>query len=156
VGAAVPADLAGRPLPKRATFRPQARPIVAEYSDPEQGPADGISKHARGFILQTANLRSSCSAEWPVYGRMRALIRYPFKLIRFADYPPEFYDLGADPEEERNLVAVHPEIAQELSAELDEIAGSEVPVSDDATLHPTISEEIREQLKALGYVGDEG
>jgi hypothetical protein len=53
-----------------------------------------------------------------VFGGMRAIIRHPSKLIWFEGYPPQLYDILADPKEERNLAATHPDLVATLAAEL--------------------------------------
>ncbi len=79
--------------------------------------------------------------------RKNAVIAYPFKLIvdgRGGE--TELYDISTDPGEEQNLISEQPEIAAKLEEALYQF--SEHPGEPDSVL----SEELRNSLRALGYV----
>ena len=66
----------------------------------------------------------------------------------------ELYDLVEDPRELENVAALHPEVVQRLGREVEGfLADRQQPVSptDMAEMDP----EVLEQLRALGYVGEE-
>jgi hypothetical protein len=104
-----------------------------------------------------------------VFGGLRALVRDRRKLIWFERHPPQLYDLEADPAEERDLASAHGTETTALLAELDAIvtaaaatspvcgppAGSLAPASAaTGTAPPSPGPEVRERLRALGYVHD--
>ncbi len=73
------------------------------------------------------------------------------KYIWSSDGHHELYDLQADPDEERNIITQHREIAQDLDRRLTEWRNSfeEATPSDEA---PEFDEEVKERLRALGYL----
>ena len=72
--------------------------------------------------------------------------------IWFEGYPPQLYDLLADPEEERNLAATHPDLVATLTAELHRQTGAP-PDAKAASGGSGRSERDQvERLRALGYV----
>jgi hypothetical protein len=109
-------------------------------------------------MIRNANrdARRNCTSRDPVFGTIRALIRYPLKLIWYERYPAELYDLAQDPEEQIDLAGAHPEMAAALTVALSRAIGSPVagtnatPVQARATLVP----ELEERLRALGYLAN--
>jgi arylsulfatase A-like enzyme len=88
-------------------------------------------------------------------GRQRSLTRLPWKIIvDLKTGTLELYDVVADPRETRRLESEHPEVAAELQARLLEIlSGTEDADLDmDAAAENVRDEELREQLRALGYI----
>jgi arylsulfatase A-like enzyme len=88
-------------------------------------------------------------------GRQRSLTRLPWKIIvDLKTGSLELYDVVEDPGETRRLESEHPEMAAELNARLLEIlAGSEDADLDmDAAAEKVQDAELREQLRALGYI----
>src|SRR5262249_5502333 len=81
-----PPGLAGQPLPTQDGPARQ-RSIVAEFDDIPSTQGTG-SALGNVFLAGAASLRRRCDREQPVFGDMRALIRYPLKLVWHADYPP--------------------------------------------------------------------
>ena len=65
---------------------------------------------------------------------------------------PELYDLLADPGETQNLVADRPHIARDLQIRVEELTGTVADGGSDREAE--ISDEQRERLESLGYVGD--
>jgi choline-sulfatase len=127
-------DLCGlEPLPD-ANGRSLA-PSVRSGSEPEEHPLVG---HVRSF-------------EPPLNGQRGAKlsVRVPrWKYIRAAHDPDELYDLDADPEETRNVLASHGEKEAELAGILDAYL-AEMPAPRPA---PPLTDEERRALEALGYV----
>ena len=91
--------------------------------------------------------RSSCTAADKVYGDAHAIIRFPHKLVWYAKYAPELFDVRADPDEGRDLSSTAPEVLSELSTELQRQLSATPNVAPRATLDPSTAE----RLRALGY-----
>jgi arylsulfatase A-like enzyme len=154
----VPAGLPGVPLPTSTRAPGAARPIVAEYRDPQDVIPPGESpmgSRLRGLIRF---VRLGCTPGDRVFGAMRAVIRYPHKLVWFANYPAELYDLSIDPLERRDLAGTEPVVAATLAAAGDAlIAGAAAAALAPPTVAPPEPPPgMLERLRALGYVGDEG
>jgi arylsulfatase A-like enzyme/Tfp pilus assembly protein PilF len=67
---------------------------------------------------------------------------------KYVDLPlPELYDLGADPREERNLVATRPAELERLRAAL-----SAFPAAEGGAVRSGEDREVRDKLRALGYL----
>ncbi len=149
VGAPIPAGIFGRPLPTSETEQPAGSPIVAEYHDYIRDDP-GIPE-----ILLEFDTRKwkHCGPEDRIFGRMRAITRFPHKLIWYARYPSQLFDLSTDRREERDLAASMPETATELMADLDGI----VRVGARTTRVPKLNLDAAqiERLRALGYLGGE-
>jgi hypothetical protein len=62
----------------------------------------------------------------------------------------ELYDLEADPDEQRNVVAAHPAEAQQLRAALERWKGG----LERGEAAQADSDERRAELEALGYIDD--
>jgi Flp pilus assembly protein TadD len=77
---------------------------------------------------------------------LRSVRREGIKMI--AAPRPELYDVRDDPVEERNLVDARRDVAQELNARIDRIAGPDLPPRANA-----IDPEAAGRLRALGYAG---
>ena len=90
-------------------------------------------------------------AESTLYGPpLAAIVRWPYKLV-IGGTAPLLFDLEKDPAERRDLAAAEPERAAALEAELRaqlQRAAQESPPRQAAT----IDDEVREQLRALGYL----
>lgn len=84
---------------------------------------------------------------------LRALITHEWKYVRdVSDGRQWLFDRLTDPEELVDVAAVHPELVRELGARLDAFVGSTpgaLAASDEA-----MSEELVDQLRALGYVAE--
>ncbi len=79
----------------------------------------------------------------------RSVRRGRYKLIvDTAADAAELYDLAADPGEQRNLSADRPELVNALAADLERLGEQRL----SAPLAPPPPPEVREQLRALGYV----
>jgi hypothetical protein len=130
--------------------------LVAELSDPASGGiTDGTGSGLRGM---TAGLRArNCTADQKVYGDMRALVRYPLKLVWFERYPAELYDLQEDPEERHDLAPERPAQVAALARELtgrvahDRGMAAGAPAASGAAL----TDDMRRKLEALGYLAAE-
>lgn len=76
-----------------------------------------------------------------------------FKLVRAGGRGEQLYDLEADPMEESDVAADHPEVVQRLRRELDGAVDSWRSWGDGAdALTAQETEEIEEHLSALGYI----
>ncbi len=65
---------------------------------------------------------------------------------------PEYYDLGADPGELRNLLETNEHVADELAAKLEEIMSAWPPVDEIARTTERLEKRVAKNLAALGYV----
>jgi arylsulfatase A-like enzyme len=122
-GIATPPELAGRPLPRLSSGAPPTD-VVAEHddsNDASEGDDAALTESIRKGNLAD---RGACGADDRVFGAMRALVRYPLKLVWYAKYAPELYDLAADPEETRNLAPSAPTKVAELAAALGAAVGA--------------------------------
>jgi arylsulfatase A-like enzyme len=148
--------LAGRPLPL-VPAAPDARPLVAEHDDSDDAHAPDEAELARLIRAGNRAARGGCTPADPVFGAMRALVIHPLKLIWYARYPAELYDLAADPGESRDLAAERPAVVAALAAELERLVGGVQPVAADAPRGSPVplAPEIVERLRALGYLGGE-
>jgi arylsulfatase A-like enzyme len=83
----------------------------------------------------------------------RAIRTEQFRYVRYSDGRTALYDLGSDPHEELNLVEQLPDVAQDLSDRLEAWWEAQPRYVADATqAAEPISDEVLEQLHALGYV----
>ena len=80
--------------------------------------------------------------------------RGSLKLVWSSDGSRWLYDLESDPGEQRNLAAERPDIVAELERVVEDrqALARENPSSEAA---PILDAEAREQLRDLGYLGDE-
>jgi len=101
---------------------------------------------------QGDTMRRACGPNDQVFGGMRAIIRHTSKLIWFEGYPPQLYDLLADPEEERNLAATHPDLVATLTAELHRQTGAPPDAKTASGGSGRLERDQVERLRALGYV----
>jgi arylsulfatase A-like enzyme len=114
----MPQNLAGRPLPTHSGAAVGPRPLIAEDDDYVGELAPGSGNLPPLIKKQGDAMRRASGPNDQVFGGIRAIIRHPSKLIGFEGYPPQLYDLLADPKEERNLAATHPDLVATLPAEL--------------------------------------
>jgi arylsulfatase A-like enzyme len=152
LGLRIPPQLAGRPLPEDPREAASARDLMARYLDPRSRAAPDEPSVASLGRAQAQAMRTNCRPDHRVWGDMRALIRYPLKLIWFARFPPELYDLARDPGERRDLAARFPALTTTLASALRERVRNRQPrhPADDAEL--VLPAEVLDRLKALGYV----
>lgn len=151
VGLPIPSNLSGRPIPTRQGNGAAPRDIIADFLDPAEwlDPADPLqARLGRG---QVAALRSHCRPDDRVWGDMRALIRFPLKLIWFKRFPAELYNLNQDPSEDHDVAAQFPQVTAHLVAELDARFTTASGASHVAQATATLPPAVVEQLKALGY-----
>jgi arylsulfatase A-like enzyme/Flp pilus assembly protein TadD len=76
------------------------------------------------------------------WSELRSLTRWPHKLVMAPR--PELYDLSEDPEETKNRIEELPDVARELSSELD---------ASSPVVPGNVDRETLEKLESLGYAG---
>jgi arylsulfatase A-like enzyme len=152
IGAEVPPDLAGQPLPTQAGVAPTHRELMAEHTDnvgmpdPDYAPAWLRDGHE-----QARTTRQACGAEDRVFGDMVALIRYPLKLVWYERYPAALYDLAADPDERSDLATVRSDLVAALRPSIDAVLAR---ASGEAAPGPAnLPANVQEHLRVLGYLG---
>jgi arylsulfatase A-like enzyme len=144
--------LPGRPLPNGPDASTPPRTIFAEYRDPAEGAAPE-SPLAAAMRREVQTLRADCPPGAPVFGDMRAALRYPLKLVWYAKHPTRLWDLARDPDESLDLASQRPRAARELLTALRAEASS--PVAGDPGRAAPLPNDVRRELEALGYVGEE-
>jgi arylsulfatase A-like enzyme len=149
-GARSQSELRGRPLPAAPVPSRPERPIIADYEDPEFGPIRDESELAQRLRSLLQRMRRRCSADKRVFGDMQALILGRFKLIAFAQYPHELYDLSRDPGEQRDLAATQPQVVAALAERLAMEARRTRQFGPPSAVTP--APEVLRQLEALGYL----
>jgi arylsulfatase A-like enzyme len=151
-GAEIPAEIAGRPLPTRASDanRPGVD-LLAFYSDKKLEVPENWEEGGKIAVATKDERRSGCRPRDRVFGNMAALTRWPFKLIWLANHPAELYDLSWDPSERSDLAELRPEISGPLIEEAQRLV-DEIGLADSAreTEEPSAAE--LEALRSLGYV----
>jgi len=152
-GLAVPRGLAGRPLPLLPEAAAKPRKIVGVYideplvSDPGVLP-DGFEIRLRG----SKKRRQGCEPDDRVFGTTIALLRYPYKLIWYEDYPSELYDLSWDPDERSDQAAFRPGLVAELEQEVMKIRRGLETDAKTASRAPAPSPPTVEALRHMGYI----
>ncbi len=151
-GAEIPPEIAGRPLPTRASE--PSRPgidLLAIYGDEELKAPEDWEEEIEPTREVRDLKRSGCSPRDRVFGNMAALTRWPFKLIWFENYPAELYDLSWDPSERSDLAELRPEISGPLIEEARRRVG-EIGLADFAGEIEAPSAAELEALRNLGYL----
>jgi hypothetical protein len=82
----------------------------------------------------------------------RAYQEGPLKFIWSSDGRHELFDRGSDPQELVDLSSKQPDAAAQLAKQLDGYVGGLTPVLSAPSARPTVSEEHRKRLEALGYL----
>lgn len=149
----VPMILAGPTMPAASTVETPVTladlaPTIASSGGLPAFDADGIDLRplmnggrADGRALYAESFAPLLDFGW---APLRSLRRDRLKLI--AAPRPELYDLASDPREERNVIDARRDLARDLAARVDRIAGPDLPART-----PTIDPEVRARLNALGY-----
>jgi uncharacterized sulfatase len=94
----------GRPTPRDSVFGETFAHDVADIDKPEE----------------------SLLYRWVIEGKWKLLLTYDGKVGRYARHHPrtekrpQLFDLLADPHEEKNVAADHPEIVARLAAKIDQ------------------------------------
>lgn len=134
-GLPVPGDLDGASL----------RPLI---EGAEQGPRTAYADQINGYDWNAGMIRQRPDAAF-----LYALSDGRWKLVYRAHEPSrsELFDLRADPQERRNLLARHPAEAKRLLAEL---AGRRPWVTEPFAEDETSGEWVQTLLGALGYAAD--
>ena len=125
-GIDLPPGLAARPLPT-SNEGDAERVIIAEYADYESLRADTLP--GRAMLRFAKDMRRFCDDQDRVFGEMRTVVRYPYKVIRYDKYSTELFDISVDPTESRDLSDSRPALARELLSQLPPIG----PPSPDSS-----------------------
>ena len=142
------AALTGRPLPTGEPAAMPPREIVSEYTD--YTTAASLPEWMEDKVRQLAwRGRAHCGPQDRVFGDMRSIIAFPYKLQWYAGYPPELFDVARDPAEEHDLSAAEPERVARLSNELDAVGAERMAEAPPSAIGP----ELAARLRALGYLG---
>jgi arylsulfatase A-like enzyme len=155
-GLPVPEGLTGRPIATEPMGAEEPRAVMAEWRDPLSGDAALEPTLARVGRYMIASGRRYCKAGDRAFGDMRAVVRYPFKLIWSPNRASVLYDLASDPGEEHDLARARPDVVAVLWQELGrhQSAGAE-PFAVAPSMPPTFSQDVVDRLRALGYVPDD-
>ncbi|MEO1369044.1 MAG: sulfatase, partial [Acidobacteriota bacterium] len=86
-------------------------------------------------------------------GELRAFYKGSYKYIHGPR--PELYDLGEDPDELRDLVALEPEIGSSLESDLAAFIAENAGSQSSDAVHE-VDDETRQRLAALGYISSSG
>jgi arylsulfatase A-like enzyme len=139
-GVPAPPGIVGRPLPTDPARADPAREVVSEYVE-------------GGAELNGPHSRDACASEERVFGDMRAILRWPLKLVSSARYPVVLYDVARDPGETRDLASAEPDVVAALAGDLAAATGSaRAAAAPGASPTP----EVAARLRALGYLGADG
>lgn len=154
--AGIPAlgDVAARPLPTDAQMPDEPAPVAAEFYDLRPIGETGGNPFVSLVSARQASMRRHCDPSERVFGDMRTLVRYPFKLVWYARYRAELYDLSADRGEQHDLGAARPTVVAALTRELEGLTAYR-PAPPTAAALPEVLPDTLERLRALGYVGDD-
>ena len=151
-GAEIPPEVAGRPLPTRASEakRPGVD-LLAIYEDEELKPPEDWEEEIEPSRKIRDQKRSDCRPRDRVFGNMAALTRWPFKLIWFENYPAELYDLSWDPSERSDLAELRPEISGPLLEEARRLVDEIGLTGPSGGIESPSAAEL-EALQKLGYL----
>jgi len=126
---------------------PSDRGIVSEFAELE-----GREEPFRlpKELHQPVAARDACGPHDRVYGDMYTLVRFPLKLVWYADGTTALYDLDDDPGESHDHAPEQPAVVRELLEALRaELATAR---AEERTPGWTPPPELLERLRALGYV----
>lgn len=154
LGLPMPENLPGRPLPTAPGTATEVRAIVSHHSngDPSSSPDREPSPTARFRQKTMRDWLVACGPEDRVFGEMRSLVRHPWKLMWYAEYPTQLYNLEYDPSEEHDLAEERPEIVAELMGALERTAEAAAPVARSPRPSEPLDPDLLERLRELGYV----
>jgi arylsulfatase A-like enzyme len=139
-------ELAGRPLPA-AGESAEPRAIVSEYADYASLRAE--TEADKRMLRLGEGMRRHCGEGDRVFGQMRSVMEYPYKVTQFERHPGRLVDLAADPSESHDLRQSHTELADDLLSRLPAL-GPPAEAPSGAASEP--SPEMLRSLEALGYL----
>jgi arylsulfatase A-like enzyme len=142
--------LAGRPLPA-AGESAEPRAIVSEYADYASLRAE--TEADERMLRLGEGMRRHCGEGDRVFGQMRSVMEYPYKVTQFERHPAQLVDLAADPSESHDLRQSHTELADDLLSRLPAV-GPRAEAPSEAAPEP--SPEMLRSLEALGYLEGAG
>jgi len=145
-----------RPLPLRAAPVAPARDVVVHWKDPAQvvgaSPSKQLSHALRDGRERLAKLREACTAGQDLFGSRTAFIRLPWKLVLGPADRARLYDVVRDPDERRDVAAAHADVVAALRGALAEHQARQPPPPRTAATIPEPPADVRERLRALGYL----
>ena len=144
VGIDAASEIDGRPLPVAPAADAPQREFLSAYSDrrAEDWPLGKLPD-------SEDTKRAHCGATDRVFGDMAALIQYPYKLIWFARYSAELYNLEQDPGEHSDLAGQQPATVERMRAQVAARVKQSGLFIRSAT--GSVDERAQEALRALGY-----
>lgn len=154
-GLPIPAGLFAPPLPLTANEAPSDAPIVAEWTDPGTVDDPDAPAEIRKLRNLSSTERRACRPKHRAYGSRRALVEYPYQLIRLEGRKPILLDLRSSQAKRRNLRKRRPDQTESLLETLAETRTA--PVVDTRERAPVapLPQEAVDQLRALGYLEPE-
>ena len=142
-------ELSGRPLPLAAGSQGEGRSYFAAYSDRMYGVPELWQRHAEMFDRDV--LRQFCTPQDRVWGGMAALIRHPFVLRWYEQYPDQLFDLSWDAEQRSDQAPYRAELVEELTARIAPRVAEAFRPAEPGEGEGLTPEGV-EALRALGYV----
>lgn len=133
-------DLAGVPLPHPVQGR-SLRPLLEAR---ELAPRPAFAEHTNVRRTEQKGLRTP---------RFKFILIEPRKSHEPSEVRFEFYDLRADPGEQRDLAHLYPERVETLRQEVRRRV-HDAQAATDEEVPAAIGAELRKQLEALGYIGN--
>jgi arylsulfatase A-like enzyme len=115
-----------------------------EYTFAQQAYAKMTLKHVKKYNPSFDNERWVCSKQ--------AVRSEQFKYIKYGIGLQELFDIKSDPGETKNIIKDHPDIANNLSRQLETIKPIEKQPQHDSTGPEDFDPEIKKRLEDLGYI----
>jgi len=153
LGIEPPADLPGRPVfaPGRAAVAGAAPRPVFSYVDYSVYPYRLASVRTDDWKLIAWNLSGMKDFDW----RSHRPRRYTFRFKQRHEDWTELFDLHADPGEQHDVAAEHPELVRDLTALLEAHRAEATREHNAPEQVEGADDEVRAAMKALGYVDEE-
>jgi arylsulfatase A-like enzyme len=150
VGAPPLDGITGRALPTRDQPSATSPGIVSEYTDYtiEETLPEWMQDKVRQFAWRG---RGRCGPADHVFGDMRSVVAFPYKLMSYTGYPQELFEVASDPREQHDLAPTDPGRVARLEHELEAITAARgAPENAPAS---RIDPGLADRLRALGYLG---
>ena len=134
-----------------------ARLGIAARQDVQGMPFDADSHRILAEVYPLPMMNSNPDLADRQLGDWQVLLRDDYKYVHGSRGKHYLFDLEADPRERRNLIETEPEVAEAMRAELESLLESlpEPGPVGDVDIDPKYHKELLQQMKAMGYIGDE-